>query len=219
MATRTWTGGTANWNTATDWTANTLPGSSDTAYLPGASSSYTVTISAGNTDTISKLTITGGSHTTSLDILGTLTTGTLAYTGGGGDGEGGDGKGGDAVITVDHGGVFDVTSSITASHSETITIKGTTSVADLELGSTKVDSSNVTFNFSNNAHTINYGEIEYLSGYTSRMTLTQKHLWCRLGRQDHLRRGQFHRRYSYLQHQNARSDCEDPRRDDRSHDG
>ena len=80
--TRTWTGfgTTGNWNTATNWTGDTLPGSGDDAVIDISGSVYTINHTA-NTHTVNSLTsqenisFSGGTlnMTNASTINGTLT--------------------------------------------------------------------------------------------------------------------------------------------------
>jgi hypothetical protein len=150
MATFTWNAPTSgNWNVGTDWTltggtGTPPPGSvtpdTDVAVLSGASSPYTVTISAGNSFDIAALDIAGQSavDTTTLSIFGSLLTDSLVYSG----------PGDDALIDVEAGGLLQIRTTLSAADPETITNTGGTIV----LGSATsqgigINSPNVTFSF------------------------------------------------------------------------
>ena len=62
MATYSWTTGeNGDWNTAADWSPNGLPGAGDdvTIDAPATSGAYTVTIAAGESETVNSLTMNG----------------------------------------------------------------------------------------------------------------------------------------------------------------
>src|SRR3954467_8190445 len=116
MATFTWAAGTsADWNVAGDWTLTrgkgpAPPGSAstatDVATLPGTNKAYGVTLGKGDTFDIATLNIAGTStsHTTSLDITGSLQTNALAYSG----------HRTASLINVLAGGLFDIRNTLGA---------------------------------------------------------------------------------------------------------
>jgi len=172
--TYTWTAGTTgNWSTSDFWTPTGTPGvtgNTDIAVLPSFNGVYTVTLSGGYD--IATLEIAGHNGTpkaTNLIINGDLTAATLDFNGS-------TDSTGRVGITINSGGLFDITTAIlTADNKDasTVTIAGTASKATLELGSTSVGNSNIAYDYSNNATGISYGLIDYASGYTVGTTLTQ----------------------------------------------
>src|SRR5579871_4585667 len=77
MSTFSWTAATnADWSTAANWDPQIIPNdTAAVAVLPGAISTYTVTIAAGETETVNAITIgdLSGSHVgPTLDVAGTL---------------------------------------------------------------------------------------------------------------------------------------------------
>ena len=182
MATFTWAAGTsADWNVAGDWTLTSgkgtaPPGSAstatDVATLPGTNKAYGVTLGKGDTFDIATLNIAGTStsHTTSLDITGSLQTNALAYSG----------HRTDSLINVLAGGLFDIRKTLGATKAETLTVAGTTTGGILELGSAdtsgiNINDADVTFSFNNNASGMNAGEIEFNGpSFTPASTTNQK---------------------------------------------
>ncbi len=166
--THTWTPGTSgDWNTSGDWTNGVPTATTDVAVLAagtsGTAGSYAVAISSPETFKIATLDIgeatTAHSHP-SLSISGKLTLTGLAYTT--------TASGGSSPITINAGGLLDVTSSIqnASGVAETITIAGTGTGGELELGSTFVDNAHTAYQFSNNASGQNAGEIKF-DGFSS----------------------------------------------------
>ncbi len=172
MATFTWNGVNSDWSTAADWTLTSgsgtaPPGSGspdvDTAILAASTASFTVTLGSSDSYNLAQLDIgTTSSKTASLSVTGKLTTATLDYTTT-------TSKLGTTGITINAGGVFDVTGSVTdaGSIAETITISGKGTKGspggDLVLGSlSTANNSNLNLSFSNQAATTtSNGEIIY----------------------------------------------------------
>lgn len=168
MATFTWnTGSTGTWSTSTNWVGNSAPpptDTSDTALFLGAASPYTVNINSGVTESIGTLqfqvaTTLGASPT--IDVTGTLTAGSVRYLGVSGGAI-------PAAITIESGGLFDVTGVgasafvVTSGISESISID---SGGTLELGANINNSVNtnkyLTFSFNNNLSGRSAGVVEY----------------------------------------------------------
>jgi hypothetical protein len=143
----------------------------DTATLSGFSGAihgYTVTINSSEQFDIATLNISGPSeaHATTLSISGTLLTDVLDYTGGGGSGK-------DAFIDVNAGGLFDIRSSITARHEETITNTGTLMLGSATNSGINIDSTNVTFSFDGTAGgVIEYNGPTFTTGSTANQVIT-----------------------------------------------
>ena len=184
MATFTWKAGTtADWNSSSDWggtVPGTVPANKDVVNFvesgSGGKTTYTVSIASGESFDVGTLkigSVTGTHSTPALTITGSLLTDNLAYT--------------TSVqanpITIEPGGVFDARVAITdaSSLAETVTITGTTTTATMEFGSATasgfapgLSNTNVTFSFTNNVGAASHGVIDYLSGFTTGATTSQK---------------------------------------------
>ena len=184
MATFTWKAGTtADWNSSSDWggtVPGTVPANKDVVNFvesgSGGKTTYTVSIASGKSFDVGTLkigSVTGTHSTPALTITGSLLTDNLAYT--------------TSVqanpITIEPGGVFDARVAITdaSSLAETVTITGTTTTATMEFGSATasgfapgLSNTNVTFSFTNNVGAASHGVIDYLSGFTTGATTSQK---------------------------------------------
>ena len=184
MATFTWkAGATADWNSSSDWggtVPGTVPANKDVVNFvesgSGGKTTYTVSIASGKSFDLGTLkigSVTGTHSTPALTITGSLLTDNLAYT--------------TSVranpITIEPGGVFDARVAITdaSSLAETVTITGTTTTATMEFGSATasgfapgLSNTNVTFSFTNNVGAASHGVIDYLSGFTTGATTSQK---------------------------------------------
>ena len=88
----------------------------------GTKKTYGVTLGKGDTFDIATLNIAGTStsHTTSLDITGSLQTNALAYSGHRTD---------SLIKTVLAGGLFDIRNTLGATKAETLTVRGPRPVA------------------------------------------------------------------------------------------
>ena len=186
MATFTWKAGTtADWNSSSDWggtVPGTVPANKDVVNFvqirvrAAKTTTYTVSIASGESFDVGTLkigSVTGTHSTPALTITGSLLTDNLAYT--------------TSVqanpITIEPGGVFDARVAITdaSSLAETVTITGTTTTATMEFGSATasgfvpgLSNTNVTFSFTNNVGAASHGVIDYLSGFTTGATTSQK---------------------------------------------
>ena len=148
--------GTGDWSTNSNWTPRlgAPPGAVDEAIFGSLASSYTVTVTTTVVDVAIGIIPTDASAPTFL-ISGALTTSELIYVS----------LSSPTSMTVEAGGLLDVTSSLEAiGVPETITIAGTGTGGHLVLGNPALvgaAGSNVTFDFANTTPTaLNAGVIQ-----------------------------------------------------------
>ncbi len=156
MAVFTWTNAAGgDWSTKSNWAPllGAPPGASDEALFESLASSYTVNVTTTVADVAIAI-ITPGSSGPTFSISGSLTAGDIFYLGSS-----------PTSMTVEPGGLLDVTSSLEAAGvTETITISGAGAGGHLVLGNpflVGAAGSNVTFDFANTSPTaLNTGVIQ-----------------------------------------------------------
>jgi hypothetical protein len=169
MALFTWTkAASGKWETGLNWTpAGGPPGSGDLANLGDLSTTaYTVTVSAGKSDSANLLTFLGDLTSPTLSIDGTLTVGTIVYAL----------DTAASPININAGGTLDVTTAIDdfLTPAETITVSGLTTGGHMTLGGPTIgEIPALTFTFNNTGPTaLNTGVIE-IDGVPTKATTTQ----------------------------------------------
>ena len=141
----TWNTTSGNWNAAGNWSPISGPPGlnplhDDVVSLLMQAQAYAVTILGGQVFDIASLYMAAPNSglRATLDIFGSLTTGSLSFTQNSGP------VGGDSLIKVEAGGVFEITSSLSAVSPEVIQIFGRDAGGRLILGGNTVNASNVT---------------------------------------------------------------------------